>query len=245
VSWQETLQREYPGAVPFESFEQRLRETLIEKGVRPENTLFASATCRDEVNAIPVRVFEQHWGENFELGGLGGYPTAGRTGFSAYRHHVPDDGNMLILYGPHIGISQSGALGQIDRAQMARSTSCCGALAGYLERIRKDSSYTPELELKDIEQGALELVLQPDVDQFLQASDPLKAMSEKLVERIGQRIDSMLAEQAPEAPIALVGGILINTSSDSGKTDAWFAVRHAELRNVGGVPGQWSPIHAD
>ena len=38
----------------------------------------------------------KRWGEGFALGGLGGLPFAGKSGFRAYLHHVPDSGELPL-----------------------------------------------------------------------------------------------------------------------------------------------------
>ena len=43
------------------------------------------------------------WGEGFSLGGLGGLPFAGKSGFRAYLHHCPDNGKLLVMFAPHVG----------------------------------------------------------------------------------------------------------------------------------------------
>lgn len=48
------------------------------------------------------------WNGMMPIGGLGGIPFAGKTGFKAYASHVPDDGNLLILFAPHVGMDTSG-----------------------------------------------------------------------------------------------------------------------------------------
>ena len=50
------------------------------------------------------------------LGGLGGLPFVGKTGFKAYSHHVPHDGNLFIVFAPHVGIADDGLIGKISRA---------------------------------------------------------------------------------------------------------------------------------
>ena len=42
----------------------------------------------------------KRWGEGFALGGLGGLPFAGKSGFRAYLHHVPDSGELLFMFQP-------------------------------------------------------------------------------------------------------------------------------------------------
>ena len=41
------------------------------------------------------RLHVGRWGEGFALGGLAGLPFAGKSGFRAYLHHVPDNGKLV------------------------------------------------------------------------------------------------------------------------------------------------------
>ena len=45
------------------------------------------------------------WGENFNMGGLAGIPFVGKSGFNAFTSHIPENGHLLIAYGPHVGIA--------------------------------------------------------------------------------------------------------------------------------------------
>ena len=45
------------------------------------------------------------------MGGLGSLPFIGKVGFGAFAAHVPKDGNLVILFGPHVGIGPNGILG--------------------------------------------------------------------------------------------------------------------------------------
>ena len=56
-----------------------------------------SFRCPDEINHATDEITQRmmsRWGEGFALGGLGGLPFSGRTGFTAYSHHVPDEGKV-------------------------------------------------------------------------------------------------------------------------------------------------------
>ena len=82
---------------------------LSKGGFTAENTLFADCSCPDEVNHDDhlediTLLFHTRWGEIFPLGGLGGLPFTGKTGWSAYSSHVPKDGHIVILFAPHVGI---------------------------------------------------------------------------------------------------------------------------------------------
>jgi hypothetical protein len=57
------------------------------------------------------------------------------TGMGAFASHVPDCGAVFIYYGPHIGITKSGAIGEIYRLGQAHNSGCCGAAKGALAKL--------------------------------------------------------------------------------------------------------------
>ena len=87
MPWRETLNEHYPGALEWPDLLARCNRHLGELGIRPANTLFGNVMCRDEINKPDFEAFAASWGENFNLAGLGGYPAAGVTGFTAFHHH--------------------------------------------------------------------------------------------------------------------------------------------------------------
>ena len=77
-------------------------------GMHDENTLFAYSYCPDEINHKIggfANVIHNHFGHSFSLGGLAGIPFSGKTGFGAYASHVPDEGNIFVLFAPHCAVS--------------------------------------------------------------------------------------------------------------------------------------------
>ena len=85
--------------------------------------------CTDNLLLILFRLarrldteFKQVFGNNFNLGGLSGFPFAGTTGFGAMAAHIPDDGSCLILHGPHVGITKDG---QGTSFRRILSVACC------------------------------------------------------------------------------------------------------------------------
>ena len=87
-------------------------------GMSKDNTLFAHSVCPDEINHEDNDItvcLRDHFDSVFSLGGLGGIPFSGLTGFNAYAAHVPDDGNIFVLFAPHCAISQEGICGFYHR----------------------------------------------------------------------------------------------------------------------------------
>jgi hypothetical protein len=90
-------------------------------GFTNENTLFADSSCPDEINHDDplediTSLFANRWGEVFPLSGLAGLPFVGKTGWGAFCSHVPSpDGNIVVLFAPHVGIDSNGNVGKIHR----------------------------------------------------------------------------------------------------------------------------------
>lgn len=59
-----------------------------------------------------------------------GIPFAGKTGFGAYAHHVPNDGHCFVMMAPHVGLDNSCNLGKYSRDGQTCSGAACGAAVG-------------------------------------------------------------------------------------------------------------------
>jgi len=106
---------EFPTALLSSDVDRDIFHTLKRRGFTPENTLFGHSICSDEVNnrkeqLIPLLV--NRWQEGFALGGLAGLPFAGKSGFGAFLHHVPENGKLLVFFAPHVGIGPLGRIGK-------------------------------------------------------------------------------------------------------------------------------------
>merc|ERR1712217_837559 len=101
--------------------------------------ILGTSICSDEINTVNgtmVDLMKQYWGTNFPLGGIGGAPYVGKTGFFAFSHHVPDNGNVLVVYGPHVGITASGEVGKCLRVGQSKESTACGAcVAAYQQSL--------------------------------------------------------------------------------------------------------------
>lgn len=73
----------FPGALSNEELETRVVEVLEKKGFTSTNTLLATSLCCDELARRLEDDFVKVYGNNFNLGGLSGFPFAGNTGFGA------------------------------------------------------------------------------------------------------------------------------------------------------------------
>ena len=72
-------------------------------------------------------IFADRWGEVFPLGGLAGLPFRGKTGWDAFSSQVPLNGNICILFAPHVGIDKDGTIGKVTREGSNRASDACRA----------------------------------------------------------------------------------------------------------------------
>jgi hypothetical protein len=189
--------------------------------------LMATSLCSDDMNIPSTSFFRVILGPFF-LGGLGGLPFAGKTGMSAFAHHIPDAGTGLIFYGPHIGVTLDEELGRMYRPRQENSGYCCGALMMALQRFR-DADFQPAVDPTDYQQTTLEQTLFPDREEILSDPHPERAITEKAFQAIDQQIHDLIHRTKAEFKvdrIALLGGVIINT--DYG-VDDYFDLRNFEV----------------
>ena len=221
VVWLEAILRNFPNAVEGQKLTVDISDYLQRiHGLTRENTLFGFSTCADEINRT-VTQFRTHYGEKqFPLGGLTGYPFRGKTGFVAFLHHTPNhgaEGNVIILYGPHVGVTYEGELGKVLREGQSHESAACGAalsfLNKYLEAKKSKQTYQPKKDHLDMEQYAFERMILPYADDILRADKPVKKLVEINYELIDGAVRDIIKERKNNfnGKIALVGGIMINT----------------------------------
>ena len=128
----------FPNAYPENDIYNKVLAVLNPLGIS-ENTLFAHSSCSDEIIHMPGKLLNQfmdYFGSAFKMGGLGGINFGGQTSFNAFASHASDvsggvtNGNLFIIYGPHVGISDTGVIGLVNRPNQNHESTCCGALIG-------------------------------------------------------------------------------------------------------------------
>lgn len=192
--------------------------------------LMATSVCSDDINVPSTTFFSVLFGP-FIMGGLGGIPFVGKTGMTAYAHHIPDGGSAFIFYGPHIGITPDGELGKMYRPRMKEKGNSCGALMLALSRIQ-DENYSPTVNDDDYQQMRLEESILPFRDEILASENQAKAITEITYQIINKKIHEYLKSCKNEFhvdKVTLLGGIVINT--DYGMDD-YFDARNFEVINL-------------
>ena len=139
----DSLAKNFPGAMTGKQAEALIAKELTMRGYTGDNTLFADSSCPDEINHDDplediTSLFQHRWGEIFPLAGLAGVPFTGKTGWGAFSSHCPKDGNIVILFAPHVGVDSEGLVGKVHRDGQEASSSACGAAIGALAAVKAD-----------------------------------------------------------------------------------------------------------
>ena len=207
-----------------------LGKMQLEHNIDVSKALMATSVCSDDINVPSTTFFNVLFGP-FVMGGLGGIPFVGKTGMTAFAHHIPDDGSAFFFYGPHIGVTADGELGKMYRPGQENKGNSCGALMLALNRFQ-DGTYQPVMHDDDYQQMKLEQSLISQREDILNSDNPQKAITEATYEIIDKKIHEYIKSCKDEFPVdrvALLGGIIINT--DPG-TDDYFDARNFEVLDV-------------
>lgn len=198
--------------------------------MEPGQVILADSLCSDDVNSIQYPARASEFLGPFKLGGLDGFPFAGLTGMGAFASHVPDDGAVYIYYGPHVGISKDGVLGEINRIGQGKPSSCCGAAKAGLTKLLNDLIVDGHISHLDYQMNTLEQILFKQKDRIKNAAIPLKEATDVIYEAIDERIQELVSNTKFQCRyIILVGAILINSDHDIG---SFTATKRAELIDV-------------
>jgi len=210
----------FPRAIPNAELVSKVKDSLESFGFG-KTTLLATSLCCDEVNRVLDRDFATVYGDTFSMGGLAGFPFGGVTSFGAMAAHIPDGGSCLLVYGPHVGVDSSGAVGLVDRRGRHGPGSCCGsacAAAGHVGcvlRGEKPAVSTISLDPLDQQQQYVNALLQPYAERLAKSPEPMVELplalydaQNKLMDRI---VEAGCQNVAGEGKIAMLGGIQINT----------------------------------
>jgi hypothetical protein len=229
---------------------------LDQLGFTDDSTLFADSTCPDEINhADPsedvTALYQKRWGELFPLGGLAGFPFTGKTGWSAFSSHCPKDGNIVILFAPHVGVDLNGKIGSFFRDGQDCSSRACGAAIGAYFAAKEDSNVGDfKNGYLDHQMDCIQHLLVPKVPMISKAKNEMADLAYHMytiqLEFIEQILNSNWMDSGSK--LALIGGLQINCD---GERNDMFLPLIFEVRDKAGnksdvyeeVFGKVSPIH--
>lgn len=218
----------YPNAINENEFGETYLEKIGANDIDISKLLYATSVCSDEVN---IDSFKNKAIGPFTKGGLAGFPFTGHTGMVAFAHHIPKGGSAVVFYGAHIGMTEDGKLGKLKRHGQEHYSTSCGALMVALSRM-KDDNYTPNPDLMDYQQVALEKMLEPYKDQILGSSNPIKEITDVAFILINAMMHRLLKDAKSEFAVervVFIGGIIINTSHG---LDDYIDVKNFEVINL-------------
>lgn len=214
-----TIQQHYPNAVDSQEFVSRIYNVLSQDyNLSPSDIMLAHSVCCDDVINIQYPEAGRQMLGPFNLGGLNGYPFAGATGMGAFSKHVPDTGAALVLYGPHIGISDDGTVGKILRVGQHELSTCCGAAVAALGKLEQSTIFRGGAkDESDFQQQTLEEIVAASAEQILSAENRIKAVTEVVYAASEKRINELIAKtEFPGKYVFVVGAIFINTDYQHG-----------------------------
>jgi len=233
----------FPGAMQNSAIVLRVQKKLSSRNYRPYNTILGSSLCSDEIDATTVSLqdmFKQQMavkkdGGVFNLGGLGGVPFVGKSGFGAFLSHVPESGKVLIVYGPHVGISNDGVVGKVERVGQSKPSTSCGAGIGAYKALMKGPrgpndkfDYQEEFIIDKLEPRLKELITQqtnsvnPALGLVLK-NQAVATVTVNMFDIINEVMEEQVYAAAAKpgfwdkiSEVTLLGGIVVNRGHGNG-----------------------------
>ncbi len=212
------IRKFYPNAISTIDSVNKLIDYVEEKlDLEPTQVMLADRICSDDVNSIQYPARAHEFLGPFKMGGLDGFPFTGLTGMGAFASHVPDEGAVFIYYGPHIGISKQGVIGEINRLGQHKVSGCCGAAKGALAKLLNNQIIEGTISELDHQMNTIEQILFKNKERVTNAAVPLYEATEIIYEAIDKRICELVAATKYNCRyVILMGAILINSDSDIG-----------------------------
>ncbi len=185
--------------------------------LEPSQVMLADSICSDDVNSIQYPARAHEFLGPFKMGGLNGYPFTGLTGMGAFASHVPNDGAVFIYYGPHVGITKTGVIGEIHRLGQTKTSGCCGAAKGALQKLLNNEIVEGNLSDMDYQMNTIEQIFFKEKERIVNAKTPLFEATEVMYEAIDLRINTLVEKTNYNCKyVILIGVVHINSDNDMG-----------------------------
>mmetsp|Transcript_47757 Transcript_47757/g.120380 ORF Transcript_47757/g.120380 Transcript_47757/m.120380 type:complete len:691 (-) Transcript_47757:422-2494(-) len=211
----QSLQKFFPGALPGSAVHLRSRAVLEKEfGFTPANTLLGTSFCPDEINNQDRDIgtkMRKYWGKVFPMGGISGTPYVGETGFVAFSSHVPDDGNIIVVFGPHVGISEEGEVGQYLREGQTGNSTACGAVIGAYNACLSGFDGAPSEDGEyDMQMDEIKQEFVPHAEAISKSENPMAAAAYVAYEMVKDRTLKIVNTKFGSGKLVLIGGIQLN-----------------------------------
>ena len=217
MSFSETMARDFPHALPANQFVNSTQDCLAPHSVHRGSALPLIATCRDELAFALTAELQRAWGPAFNMAGLAGLLTLGRTGIAAARGHAPivSGRRTFVVIGlTHVGVDDAGVLGNCERPGVPGASHTCGALMALHDDLRGGDVHTsdyPYLDKYDPEQSRLRERIAPRV------ADPkntdllaILRIARELIDQDTDAVIKVLRDDDVPADVAVFTGIHIH-----------------------------------
>ncbi len=229
----------FPGALTNAELIAKVENTLKDSGFTKDNTLVCTSLCCDEVNRPLEADLSEVYTQNFNFGGLAGFPFGGAVAFGAMSAHIPDGGSTLVVYGPHVGVDSTGKAGTVERRGRAKGGSCCGsavAASNYVSSVLANPSAkaTMPSDVEDVQQYFVGKMLLPFAQQLEDADDKMVELPYALYSAQSEMVKDIVTNGASgvtNGNIGVLGGIQINTPP--GFTDYYMPLSFDLYNNKG------------
>ena len=230
-----SLQKFFPGALQSSVIALRVLAALRKRNYRQYNMILGTSLCSDEINTTPESLVtslanvlvDTKSGGVFQLGGLGGIPFVGTSGFNTFVSHCPENGRLLILFGPHVGISQNGNVGIVEHIGQIKAIPSCAAVTDAVNaanKQKKDASNSMDFQQEYVNnklRARLEGITNGDLvnngDRSI--ADVTNQMYDVIYELLRSQIDAATVKEGfwtRISEITLLGGVVINRGHGSG-----------------------------
>ena len=83
---------------------------------------------------------KEKWGDPFSMGGLGGIPVTEKKEWQIFLKECKKDGNIFILFAPHVAINSNGQPGKILRKGQDKCSLSCEASINAYKILSKDAN---------------------------------------------------------------------------------------------------------
>ena len=205
-------------------------------GFTAENTLLADSSCPDKGDGVGglTAFFEKRWRQKaHELGGAGGLPFRGKTGWKQLVSHSEANGNIILLFAPHVGINKDGTVGKLAKEGADHRT--CSAAISAFEAVKQDESLSRfKNGVLDLQVDCIKHLLEPHVNTISNAENEMVALAHAMYQISEKFLDDIidLKWQGPKSQLAILGGIIINC--DGVETDLFWP-RIFQIRTKNGT----------
>lgn len=129
---------------------------------------------------------------------------------------MPDSGNVLIVFGPHVAISGDGEVGKYLRCgQCAHSTSCGAVIGAFNYCVACDSKEQAGMvdsvkNQHDMQMDYVKRYMMAHFERIATEPSPLAALALQAYEMVKEGVEEIVNTDFGSGYLALVGGVQIN-----------------------------------